>query len=117
MFKQNGAVLEWRSFVQALSVYIHNTQLDSEVGSKQSESLMIGVDPDVETCMYQIFFKYWTVCNKVRFENLLGKVKVNLTLCLIKYHAMRPYGRVVIRRHAFLTSALDGSMLERIILK
>jgi hypothetical protein len=58
------------------------------------------------------------VYNKVRFEkNLLGKMKVNFTLYLVKHYAMRPYGRVVIQLNAVLTSALDGSMLERIILK
>jgi hypothetical protein len=37
---------------------------------------------------------------------VLGKVK--LSLCLIKYHAMKTYGRMEVQLHASLTSTLDG---------
>jgi hypothetical protein len=34
--------------------------------------------------------------------------KIKLSLCLIKHHAMKMYGRVKIKLHALLTTALDG---------
>jgi hypothetical protein len=37
-----------------------------------------------------------------------GKIKVKLSLCLIKRHAMKAYWRVDVWLHAFLTSTLDG---------
>jgi hypothetical protein len=36
------------------------------------------------------------------------KVKVKLSLCLNKHHAMKAYWGVEVERHAFLTSALEG---------
>jgi hypothetical protein len=35
------------------------------------------------------------------------EVKVNLSLCLIKYHAMKTYGGEEVYLHAFLTPAPD----------
>jgi hypothetical protein len=37
------------------------------------------------------------------------KVKVKLWLCLLKPYATKAYERLEVWRHAFLTSALDGS--------
>jgi hypothetical protein len=37
-----------------------------------------------------------------------SKVKVKLSLCLTKYHAVKVYEGVVVQLHAFLTSAVDG---------
>jgi hypothetical protein len=38
----------------------------------------------------------------------LSKVQVKLSLCLIKYHAMKTYGGTHAQLLAFLTSAVDG---------
>jgi hypothetical protein len=40
--------------------------------------------------------------------NLLWTCNVKLSLYLTKYHAMKTYGRVEVKLHAFLTSAPDG---------
>jgi len=39
---------------------------------------------------------------------LQGKVKVKLSLCLTKHHAIRTYWGVEVQIHAFLTSAQNG---------
>jgi hypothetical protein len=36
------------------------------------------------------------------------KVKMKLSQCLTKHHAMKMYGRVEVQLHALLTSELDG---------
>jgi hypothetical protein len=38
----------------------------------------------------------------------INKVKVKLSLLLIKHHHMKAYREVEIQLHAFLTLALDG---------
>jgi hypothetical protein len=38
-----------------------------------------------------------------------GHVKVKLSLCLIKGHAMKTYGGVELQLHVVLTSTLHGS--------
>jgi hypothetical protein len=35
-------------------------------------------------------------------------IKVKLSLCLTKHHAMKTYGGVKVQFYAFLTSVLDG---------
>jgi hypothetical protein len=40
--------------------------------------------------------------------DVFGKVKVNLPLCLRKYHATKTYGEVEAEFCVFFTSALDG---------
>jgi hypothetical protein len=37
------------------------------------------------------------------------KVKVKLSLCLIKDHAMQAYGGVEVQAHTFLTSAFEAT--------
>jgi hypothetical protein len=39
-------------------------------------------------------------------------IKVKLSLCLIKYYAMKTYGGVEVYVHAFLNSALDGGGIQ-----
>jgi hypothetical protein len=41
--------------------------------------------------------------------NVKVKVKVNVSLFLTKYQAMKKYSGMEVQLHAFLTSALDGS--------
>jgi hypothetical protein len=41
-------------------------------------------------------------------KTIAGKVKVQLSLCLTKYHAMKTYWGVEVYHHAFLTLILDG---------
>jgi hypothetical protein len=41
-------------------------------------------------------------------RNVFQTVKVRLSQCLTKHHAMKAYRGVVVLLHAFLPSALDG---------
>jgi hypothetical protein len=44
-----------------------------------------------------------------RCDHIMGDLKVKLSLCLTKHHAMKTYWGVEAYLHAFLTQALDGS--------
>jgi len=46
---------------------------------------------------------------------LKAKVKVKLSLCLTKHHAMKAYWGSSVCLHAFLTSALDGTTIHIIV--
>jgi len=57
---------------------------------------------------YQVFLQsYKWTSRPTRWWHKL-KVKVKLSLCLTKHHAMKTYREVEVQLHAFLTSALDG---------
>jgi hypothetical protein len=47
-------------------------------------------------------------CQKNALHHGVSKVKVKLSLCLTKHHAMKVWWEVEVQIHAFLTSALDG---------
>jgi hypothetical protein len=46
--------------------------------------------------------------NSTDCKLIKGKVKVNLSLCLTKHHAVKTYWEVEVYIHTFLTSSLDG---------
>jgi hypothetical protein len=46
-------------------------------------------------------------------QNMVGKIKAKLSLCLTKYHAMKNYRGVEVEFHALFTSALDPVALSR----
>jgi len=49
------------------------------------------------------------VCSThVRDKKYIQNKRVKLSLCLIKYHAMKTFGGMEVYLHTFLTSALDG---------